>query len=251
MSMMNFFGVLILILCISLLGTDGYFLTIQTECRYSSRDLHDLEYIARYIHEKLEVIRYNSTLKKYIGYTDLGIFNAENWNSDGSAEAKYAALDGYCRPNALKYFPHIRDKAAEPTIRIKSVTHGSRKHTSMLVCSAYDFFPKGIKLTWLRDGKEVKSDVTTTEELANGNWFYQIHSHLEYTPKSGEAISCKVEHASLREGREVKWDPTIRNPLGEFLSRQAKVQSTRTWIRKMDSMESFSLLKTTINFLSE
>ncbi|KAJ8264765.1 hypothetical protein GJAV_G00154870 [Gymnothorax javanicus] len=112
MSMLNFFGVLILILCISLLGTDGYFATIQRECRYSSRDLHDLEFLDRYIYEKLEVIRYNSTLKKYIGYTDLGIFNAENWNSDGTAEALYVIVDGYCRPNAIQYFPYILDKAA-------------------------------------------------------------------------------------------------------------------------------------------
>lgn len=49
----------------------------------------------------------------------------------------------------------------------------------------------------MRDGQEVTSDVISTEKLANGNWYYQIHSQLEYTPKSGEQISCMVEHASL------------------------------------------------------
>ncbi|KAJ8245205.1 hypothetical protein GJAV_G00273890 [Gymnothorax javanicus] len=154
MSMLNFFGILILILCISLLGTDGYFITLQRECRYSSRDLHDLEFIDRYIFDKLELLRYNSTQNKYIGYTSFGVFNANQFNSDGSAEAQHANLDGYCRPNAELIFQSILDKTAEPTIRIKSATHGSRKHSSMLVCSAYDFYPKGIKLTWLRDGKE-------------------------------------------------------------------------------------------------
>ncbi|KAJ8331980.1 hypothetical protein SKAU_G00430380, partial [Synaphobranchus kaupii] len=75
----------------------------------------------------------------------------------------------------------------------------------MLACYAYDFYPRGIKMTWLRDGVEVTSDVTSTEELANGNWYYQMHSYLEYTPKSGETISCKVEHKSLPDGKEVKW----------------------------------------------
>ncbi|XP_055774157.1 H-2 class II histocompatibility antigen, E-S beta chain-like [Salvelinus fontinalis] len=79
----------------------------------------------------------------------------------------------------------------------------------MLMCSAYDFYPKPIRVTWLRDGHEVKSDVTSTEELANGDWYYQIHSHLEYTPKSGEKISCMVEHISLTEPMMYHWDPSL------------------------------------------
>ena len=67
----------------------------------------------------------------------------------------------------------------------------------MLMCSAYDYYPKQIKVTWMRDGQEVTSDVISTEKLADGDWYYQFHSQLEYTPKSGEKISCMVEHASL------------------------------------------------------
>ncbi|KAG9345257.1 hypothetical protein JZ751_009803 [Albula glossodonta] len=85
----------------------------------------------------------------------------------------------------------------------------SSKHPAMLVCSAYDFYPKGIKVTWLRDGQEVTSDVTSTEELSNGDWYYQLHSHLEYTPRSGETIACKVEHGSLPKGKVVTWDPSM------------------------------------------
>lgn len=54
----------------------------------------------------------------------------------------------------------------------------------------YDFYPKPIKLTWMRDDEAVAADVTSTEELANGDWYYQIHSLLEYFPKPGEKISC-------------------------------------------------------------
>lgn len=56
-------------------------------------------------------------------------------------------------------------------------------HPAMLVCSVYDFYPKQIKVSWLRNGQETTSDITSTEEFANGDWLYQVHSHLEYMPR--------------------------------------------------------------------
>ncbi|XP_063050195.1 rano class II histocompatibility antigen, A beta chain-like [Engraulis encrasicolus] len=82
----------------------------------------------------------------------------------------------------------------------------------MLVCSAYNFYPKMIKLTWYRDGQEVTGDVISSEELADGDWYYQIHSHLEFTPKAGEKISCEVHHTSLKEPKLVDWDSSMPEP---------------------------------------
>uniref|UniRef100_A0A3P8RSI3 Immunoglobulin C1-set domain-containing protein n=1 Tax=Amphiprion percula TaxID=161767 RepID=A0A3P8RSI3_AMPPE len=53
--------------------------------------------------------------------------------------------------------------------------------------------------------EKTTSDVTSTEELSNGNWLCQIHSYLEFTPKPGEKISCRVEHASLMEPKLYDW----------------------------------------------
>lgn len=98
---------------------------------------------------------------------------------------------------------------AEPNVKMRSVEAASSRHSAMLVCSAYDFYPKQIRLTWLRDGKEVTSDVTSTEELSNGNWLFQIHSYLEYTPIHGEKITCMVEHASLMEPKLYGWGRSV------------------------------------------
>uniref|UniRef100_A0A3B4HCT8 Ig-like domain-containing protein n=1 Tax=Pundamilia nyererei TaxID=303518 RepID=A0A3B4HCT8_9CICH len=73
----------------------------------------------------------------------------------------------------------------------------------------YNFFPNKIKVSWLRDGQEVNSDVTSTEVMPNGDWYYQTHSHLVYKPRSGEKISCVVEHASLSEPLITDWGTLI------------------------------------------
>ncbi|XP_051249907.1 boLa class II histocompatibility antigen, DQB*0101 beta chain [Dicentrarchus labrax] len=90
----------------------------------------------------------------------------------------------YCLNNVNIDYPNALDKSVKPYVRLSSVAPPAGKHPSMLVCSVYDFFPKHIRVSWLRDGQEVTSDVTSTDELADADWFYQIHSHLEYTPRS-------------------------------------------------------------------
>uniref|UniRef100_A0A4W5JZX6 Ig-like domain-containing protein n=1 Tax=Hucho hucho TaxID=62062 RepID=A0A4W5JZX6_9TELE len=80
---------------------------------------------------------------------------------------------------------------------------------SSLVCSVHFFYPKHIRVTWLRNGEEVTSDVTSTDVLANGLWSYQIQSYLKYTPTTGERITCMVEHISQTEPRLYYWDPSL------------------------------------------
>ncbi len=55
------------------------------------------------------------------------------------------------------------------------------------------------------DGVVVTSDVTSTEKMPNGDWYHQIHTELEYTPKAGKKISCMVEHAGFQKPMIYDW----------------------------------------------
>ncbi|KAL6456310.1 hypothetical protein MHYP_G00348530 [Metynnis hypsauchen] len=189
----------LLVELVTLLGTtNGYYNERRSQCLYRSRDLSDMVYIDSYIFNKIEFIRFNSTVGKYVGFTEFGIKNADRWNSDTAfLQPEQGGVDTFCKHNAEIYYPHIIDKSVPPKIKLRSVKQSSGGHPAMLMCSAYDFYPKTIDVYWLRDGQKVTSDVTSTEEMADGDWYYQIHSHLEYTPKSGEKISCVVEHILL------------------------------------------------------
>lgn len=91
----------------------------------------------------------------------------------------------------------------EPTIKLRPVIVSDGEHPAMLMCSAYNFYPKQIQLIWLRNGQEVREGVSYSDPINNGDLSYQIYSHLEYTPVSGEVITCMVEHVSLSEPRRV------------------------------------------------
>ncbi|XP_040900787.1 boLa class II histocompatibility antigen, DQB*0101 beta chain-like isoform X2 [Toxotes jaculatrix] len=113
----------------------------------------------------------------------------------------------YATGDGCPFKTRISELHVEPYVRLRSVEAASSKHPAMLVCSVHDFYPKQIRVTWRRDGKTVTSDVTSTDELPNGNWLYQMHSYLEYTPRRGEKITCVVEHASLMSPKLYDWDP--------------------------------------------
>ncbi|XP_014039502.2 rano class II histocompatibility antigen, A beta chain [Salmo salar] len=113
---------------------------------------------------------------------------------------------GYIHTCLLKKLQAVENKRI---LSHRSMTPHSDRHPSMLTCSAYKFYPKQIRVTWLRNGQEVTSNMTSSEELANGDWHYQIHSYLEYTPTPGEKISCMVEHASFTEPKILHWDMSL------------------------------------------
>ncbi|KAL6456324.1 hypothetical protein MHYP_G00348670 [Metynnis hypsauchen] len=204
--------ILQLLLALSLsLRADGYNHYNVKDCITSSSDLSDVEYINTYYFNKDPYVQFNSTVGEFVGFTEFGVKNAEIWNSGPELQQERAELDRYCKHNLPIYYSTILDKAVKPKIRLRSEKQASGGHPAMLMCSAYGFYPPVIDVYWLRDGQKVTGDVTSTEEMADGNWYYQIHSHLEYTPSSGEKISCVVEHVSFKDPIVVDWGGSFTN----------------------------------------
>ncbi|XP_078100685.1 rano class II histocompatibility antigen, A beta chain-like [Sander vitreus] len=225
------------LLFISLYTADGFRHYHLDRCVFNSSDLNDIEYSRSVYYNKVEYFRFSSSLGRFVGYTEYGVIQANYWNRQTSYLAGMRATKVmYCKPTIDADYQHVLTKSArngkhqqrerckrgycwvkrrrkeskpEPYVRLSSTASPGGYHPAMLVCSVYDFYPKQIRVSWIRDGQEVTSDVTSTDELADGDWYYQIHSHLEFTPRSGEKISCMVEHASLREPLITDWDPSM------------------------------------------
>lgn len=92
-----------------------------------------------------------------------------------------------------------------PITSLKSVGSGTSGDSVVLVCSAYNFYPPQIRLSWLRDGVIIPDPPgAIVTEMPDGSWRYQIHSHLEHSVNSVQDISCMVEHAGLRKAQLLK-----------------------------------------------
>ncbi|XP_030621315.1 rano class II histocompatibility antigen, A beta chain-like [Chanos chanos] len=158
-----------------------------------------MELIYSINYNKLELLRFNSGVDKVGGYTDFGIKYAEDLNNRTEwlhNQASKALAD--CRRYGNQFFPHL-NVTVKSHVQLRSVKEAGARHPAMLMCSATDFYPKLIRVYRLKDGKPVTSDVTSSEETADGDLYFQIHSYLEYIPKSGERISCMVDYASFRK----------------------------------------------------
>ncbi|XP_031734489.1 H-2 class II histocompatibility antigen, E-S beta chain-like [Anarrhichthys ocellatus] len=203
----------VFLLFIGLHAAGGFMEFVMDRCVFNSTDLKNIEYIRSYYYNKLEDIKFSSSVGRYVGFTEHGVKNAENWNKDPSELGRMRAeKERYCLHNIKIWYDNALTKSAQPYVFLSSATPSGGKHSSMLVCSVFDFYPQNIKVSWIRDGQPETAGVTSTDELADGDWYYQTHSHLEYTPRSGEKISCVVEHISLSKPLVTDWDPSMPEP---------------------------------------
>ncbi|XP_067249391.1 rano class II histocompatibility antigen, A beta chain-like [Chanodichthys erythropterus] len=176
-------------------------------CIFSSPDFSDMAYIDSFYFNKLLFTQFNSTLRRFVGFNEFGKRVAEIWNSGTFVQSERNGVS-ICQNILKSKVPPELFKAVKPKVKLISVMRAGSRHP-VLMCSAYEFYPQHIKVSWLRDGKLMTSEVTSTMELADGDWYYQIHSELEYSPKSGEKISCMVEHASFNKPMIYDWDPSL------------------------------------------
>ncbi|XP_032443169.1 HLA class II histocompatibility antigen, DQ beta 1 chain-like isoform X1 [Xiphophorus hellerii] len=199
-------------ICAAVFSEDDFY-QVKACCSFTGPNFDKIEYILTSSFNKQKMMEYNSTRGNWIGFTDFSIVASHYWNLDPLDRLERAMeIKLMCYEN-IKYIQTIGNLSTTPTMRIKSVKQPDGRHPAMLVCSAYNFYPKQIQITWLRNDQEVTEGVSNTDVIPDGELYYQFHSYLEYTPTSGERISCMVEHVTLWEPRIIVWNNSL--PEGE------------------------------------
>uniref|UniRef100_A0A3B3Y929 Ig-like domain-containing protein n=1 Tax=Poecilia mexicana TaxID=48701 RepID=A0A3B3Y929_9TELE len=181
-------------------------------CHFNSSELQDIHYSYSYIYNKVEFIQFDSRVGSFVGLNSFGEKLAARWNNGtGWLNVSKTYREEICQPNAELWYRLVLDRSVAPSVTLSTVVPPTGGPSSMLTCSVYGFFPKQIRVTWMRNGQKVTSDVTSTTELPDGAWLYQIHSSLEFKPRSGEKISCMVEHLSLEEPLTIDWSKNLHD----------------------------------------
>uniref|UniRef100_A0A3Q4HH99 Ig-like domain-containing protein n=1 Tax=Neolamprologus brichardi TaxID=32507 RepID=A0A3Q4HH99_NEOBR len=186
-------------------------------CTFKGPHFEKTEYILTSIFNKNLMMEYNSTRGNWTGFTAYSIEAAKWWNSDPfdaltrkierklcmtlQLISKYAIID----KNSTIHYIYLRNTSVSG----EGALMPNGEHASTLVCSAYNFYPKQIRMMWMRNGQEVTTDVSYSDVMPDGDWYYQTHSYLEYIPSSAEKIACMVEHLGLSEPMFVVWDPSL------------------------------------------
>ncbi|XP_039373757.1 class I histocompatibility antigen, F10 alpha chain-like [Mauremys reevesii] len=81
-----------------------------------------------------------------------------------------------------------------------SVTYRDAPHGSAtLSCHARGFYPRPIRVSWVRDGAEILPPTNASGILPHADGTYQIWQSLEIPPRWGHSYTCRVAHSSLRE----------------------------------------------------
>uniref|UniRef100_A0A8D0CYD8 Ig-like domain-containing protein n=1 Tax=Sander lucioperca TaxID=283035 RepID=A0A8D0CYD8_SANLU len=173
-------------------------LYVLTGFLYYGDNITDMVFLVKNIFNQKINTLYDSRVGKYVGFGEYGMTNAAHYNSQKwKMDERKVEVETLCRYNARLFRRSTLDRKGKVLI-----SRGEFKR-SMLECSVMGFFPQEVRLSWLRDGVEVTTDVSSTDVLANGDWSFQLHSYLEFTPRRGERVSCRVEHSSLRESLEL------------------------------------------------
>ncbi|KAJ0060556.1 hypothetical protein NL108_016022 [Boleophthalmus pectinirostris] len=195
------------LLLLRLTTADGFLIYGTELCRFNSSDLKDIEYVYSLYYNHVAFLRFSSRLDWYTGYTEFGLHEARIANNDTDRLNRRRVMkERYCLQHVQLWYKNVLNRTVAPeAVLTSSLPPGGSQR--IFTCSAFNFFPRNISISWTINEEPPSSEVSSSDTFPNGDWLYQAHSQLSYAPRSGDRVSCWVEHAALKDALEVPWEP--------------------------------------------
>ncbi|XP_029862533.1 class II histocompatibility antigen, B-L beta chain-like [Aquila chrysaetos chrysaetos] len=187
--------------------TSGFFQEMgKAECHYLNGN-KNVRFLQKYIHNREQLVHFDSDVGHYVADTPLGEPDAKYWNSQPDLlENRRAEVDRFCRHNYDVITPFTVERRVEPKVRVSPMQSSSLPQTNRLVCYVTGFYPAEIEVKWFKNGQEETEHVVSTDMIQNGDWTYQVMVMLETTPQRGDTYVCQVEHVSLQHPVTQQWE---------------------------------------------
>ncbi|KAM9211374.1 class II histocompatibility antigen, B-L beta chain-like isoform 2-T2 [Leptosomus discolor] len=178
----------------------------KADC-YFTNDTERVKLVKRYIHNRQQLMHFDSDVGHYVADAPLGEYQAKYFNSQPDIlERDHAEVDT-CRHNYRVWTPFIMERRVQPKVRVSPLQSSSLPETDRLLCYVTGFYPAEIEVKWFKNGQEETERVVSTDVIQNGDWTYQVLVMLETSPRRGDAYTCQVEHVSLQHPIAQPWEP--------------------------------------------
>nr|AKP95846.1 MHC class I antigen [Ctenopharyngodon idella] len=145
---------------------------------------------------------------RYIASVPQGVPSAQKWtNEEGNLEGWKNYLGTICVEWLQKYLQY--GKSSLQKIVSPQVSLLQKNPSSPVTCHATGFYPSGVTISWMKNGREHHEDVDLGELLPNEDGTFQRTSTLSVTPEDWKKnqFSCVVEH----QGKTVTEDEIRTN----------------------------------------
>ncbi|KAG5843028.1 hypothetical protein ANANG_G00184150 [Anguilla anguilla] len=147
-----------------------------------------------------DFLTYDLKNQRFIAPAQQAFITAQKWNNDpAQLESLKQYLTHTCVDWLKKYVSYGRS-ALERTVAPK-VSLLQKDPSSPVTCHVTGFYPRGVMVTWQRNGKDLDEDVELGETVPNEDGTFQTTSHLTVKPEEwkSQEYTCTVLHRSLKQ----------------------------------------------------
>ncbi|XP_060094446.1 class I histocompatibility antigen, F10 alpha chain-like [Heteronotia binoei] len=129
------------------------------------------------------------------------------WESDQWAQRYNAYLEETCVEWLGRYLGYGQESLLRTEAPMARVTR-KKDHDGQetLFCQLYGFYPKGIEVTWMKDGEDQKPETLTGGVVPNSDGTYHTWLSIKVDPKERDRYRCRVGHDSLPEPLDLAWE---------------------------------------------
>ncbi|XP_064205011.1 BOLA class I histocompatibility antigen, alpha chain BL3-7-like isoform X15 [Anguilla rostrata] len=155
----------------------------------------------QYGYDGEDFVTYDLKYLRYIAPVQQAFITAVKW-SHNPAELEHMKqyLTQECVDWLKKYVSYGRS-ALERTVAPEVSLLQKDPCSPVITCHVTGFYPRGVMVTWQRNGKELDGDVELGETVPNEDGTFQTTSHLTVKPEDwkGQEYTCTVQHKSLKQ----------------------------------------------------
>ncbi|XP_064205013.1 BOLA class I histocompatibility antigen, alpha chain BL3-7-like isoform X17 [Anguilla rostrata] len=155
----------------------------------------------QYGYDGEDFVTYDLKYLRYIAPVQQAFITAVKW-SHNPAELEHMKqyLTQECVDWLKKYVSYGRS-ALERTVAPEVSLLQKDSPSPGLTCHVTGFYPRGVMVTWQRNGEDLDEDVELGETVPNADGTFQTTSHLRVKPEDwkSQEYTCTVQHKSLKQ----------------------------------------------------